>query len=355
MTTEGATRIHTGFLENAGPQKKSPEGAFFNPAMAANRDLSVRLVADYAARRGRSIDVADVLAGTGARSLRIANESPGDVCVHANDADPRAVAAIRQGIESNGLDNVEVHHGGAHPFLAGQRFDVVDVDPFGSPMPFLDAAMRATRHDGLLCITATDTAALSGTYPRVCQRRYGARHDLRQAPWKAEAGLRILAGAIIRAAGRFDRAAVPVMSVSGGHWMRVVCRITDGRQAADDVWRKLGTVGVDAAGMACEGTTGPLWKGPLHESGFMQRMVESSVPISAASERLLARLAAEADAPPFWIDPGSLRRVLGTDMPKRDALMERLRGAGFVATTTHIDPQGIRTDADLDAIRRVWD
>ncbi|HET6398431.1 MAG TPA: hypothetical protein VFH47_02625, partial [Candidatus Thermoplasmatota archaeon] len=183
MIQEGLTRIAAG-AQNAGNADRTPgartEGlGFYNPGMALNRDLSVLLVEAEAKRRGRQIDVADALAGTGARSLRLANEVAADLIVHANDAHPPAVDAIRQG--RSGLADparLEVREGDAHAFLASRRFDVIDLDPCGSPMPFLDAAVRATRPGGLLLATATDTGALAGAFARVCRRRYDAHHGL---------------------------------------------------------------------------------------------------------------------------------------------------------------------------------
>ena len=40
------------------------------------------------------------------------------------------------------------------------RFDVVDLDPYGSPTPFLDGAVQAVSEGGLLCVTCTDLAVL---------------------------------------------------------------------------------------------------------------------------------------------------------------------------------------------------
>jgi tRNA G26 N,N-dimethylase Trm1 len=37
----------------------------------------------------------------------------------------------------------------------GNRFDVVDLDPFGSSAVFLDSAVQAVGDGGLLCITCT--------------------------------------------------------------------------------------------------------------------------------------------------------------------------------------------------------
>ncbi|HLF16381.1 MAG TPA: tRNA (guanine-N2)-dimethyltransferase, partial [Candidatus Thermoplasmatota archaeon] len=241
-TVEGATRLAAPPRDAAakGPGARVKGEPFYNPAMALNRDLSVLLVEAEARRRGRDLDVADALAGTGARSVRIAHEVEAPLTVHANDAEPGAVAALRRNVAQNGVaGRVAVHEGDAHAFLASRRFDVVDLDPCGSPMPFLDAALRATREGGLLCATATDTGALCGTFPRVARRRYGAHHGLHAFRWHAEVGLRILGAAVVAAAARAERAATPVLSVAHGHWMRVVCRIEDGSRRADEALARL--------------------------------------------------------------------------------------------------------------------
>ncbi len=42
------------------------------------------------------------------------------------------------------------------------RFSIIDLDPYGSPTPFLDAAVQSVADGGLLCITCTDMAVLCG-------------------------------------------------------------------------------------------------------------------------------------------------------------------------------------------------
>ena len=37
----------------------------------------------------------------------------------------------------------------------GDRFDVVDIDPFGSSAVYLDSAVQAVVDGGLLCVTCT--------------------------------------------------------------------------------------------------------------------------------------------------------------------------------------------------------
>jgi tRNA (guanine26-N2/guanine27-N2)-dimethyltransferase len=362
-----ATNLNPPSVRPGAREKGQP---FYNPGMALNRDLSVLLVEAFAKGKGREIDVADALAGTGARSLRVAREVEAPLVVHANDRDAAAVKAMKRGLAANGIDPARLlaREGDAYLFLAERRFDVVDLDPCGSPMPFLDAAVRATRHDGLVCATATDTGALAGTFPRVCRRRYGAEHGLHKAPWRLEVGLRILAGALVRSAARFDRVAIPVLSVSSGHWMRVVARMGDGLGGADAALKRLRNAAVDPAttggrflpphGTDLAGWAGPLWSGPLHDaallSGMEKAMEGKTLAHGRKAEGLLALLLQEAEAPPFWVVPERLLRALGQPEPRRDAFIGRLCDAGFTATRTHLDPQGVRTDAGLAGLTSAW-
>jgi tRNA (guanine26-N2/guanine27-N2)-dimethyltransferase len=370
---EGATRLLAP-ATNVGRPPRSPgtkeKGTpFYNPGMALNRDLSVLLVEAHAKSVGREIDVCDALAGTGARSVRLAAEVDAPVVVHANDGDEGAVAAIRATAEANGVpaDRLQVRCGDAHVLLASRRFDVVDLDPFGSPMPFLDAAMRSVRHGGLVCATATDTGALAGAFAKACRRRYDAHHGLNAAPWRSEVGLRILGGAMVRAAARFDRAAVPVLAVSHGHWMRVVARVEDSKRGGDAAFRQLGDAWLDADGFPATGPrapeglgtawAGPLWLGPLHDAALVDGMDAALAGKELArgdeTRALLGLLRGECEAPPFWVVADLFQGKWGRP-PRRDALIERLRAAGFRAARTHLDPQGVRTDAGVDALRAAF-
>ncbi|HUR26131.1 MAG TPA: hypothetical protein VM327_08990 [Candidatus Thermoplasmatota archaeon] len=369
---EGATRLFPPSNNLDKPAKapgtKAKGLPFYNPGMALNRDLSILLVEAHAGAAGREIDVLDALAGTGARSVRLAHEVAAPIVVHANDGDPAAVAAIRRAAAANGVPDgrLAVTEGDAYVRLASRRYDVVDLDPYGSPMPFLDAAMRAARHGGLVCATATDTGALAGAFPRACQRRYDAHHGLNRAPWRAEVGLRILGGAMVRAAGRFDRSAVPVLSIQHGHWMRVVVRVVDSKKGGDAVLRQLGDAWLDADGFGHVGTrappdlpwAGPLWTGPLHDAGLIAGMATAASDGRQLARRrevddLLSLLAAEATAPPLWVVPDLFQARFG-QTPRRDGLFARLRAAGHAAERTHLDPQGVRTDATLADLAAAW-
>lgn len=53
-------------------------------------------------------------------------------------------------------------------------FDVVDLDPYGSAVPFLESALNSLADGGLLAVTFTDMAVLCARTPHVCFYKYGA-------------------------------------------------------------------------------------------------------------------------------------------------------------------------------------
>ncbi len=55
-----------------------------------------------------------------------------------------------------------------------KRFSIVDLDPYGSPAPFLDAAVQCVADGGLLLITCTDMAVLCGNHSETCHAKYGS-------------------------------------------------------------------------------------------------------------------------------------------------------------------------------------
>jgi tRNA (guanine26-N2/guanine27-N2)-dimethyltransferase len=102
------------------------------------------------------------------RSVRYAKEIPGLDEIIANDYSKSAVESIERNVASNGVgDLVRASHADASMLMHsrkkyGERFHVVDLDPYGSAAPFLDAAVQATAEGGLLCVTCTDMGVLCG-------------------------------------------------------------------------------------------------------------------------------------------------------------------------------------------------
>lgn len=197
-----------------------------------------------------SFKIFDALSASGLRALRYAHELPFVTSVKANDLSDSAADTIRMNVKHNGLqDKVTVTQGDAlaHMYRAiaddlsnrdkhgnpgrTNKFDVIDLDPYGTAAPFFDAAVQAIRDDGgLLCITCTDSAVWAGhSYSEKTFSLYGG------IPVKGmhshEVGLRLVLGAISTSAGRYGLTIEPLLSLSIDFYTKFFIRVTKSQQS----------------------------------------------------------------------------------------------------------------------------
>lgn len=377
LITEGITELKVPELEQfrtpAGDYAPSLTRVFYNPLMEPCRDISVSVVQVLARELG-GVCVCDPLAGVGARGLRYAKEVKGVAKVVINDRSPEAAELIRKNVELNELAGfVEVHNQDANALLwsRGPRFQVIDIDPFGSPAPFIDAACAALLRQGMLMLTATDTAPLSGAYPKACVRRYGAR-PLR-TEYCHELGIRILIAYCQRTAGKRELALIPLLSHATRHYFRIYLRARRGAREADEILSQQGYIShcfTCGRRVATQGTVpelpnrckcgeklthaGPLWLGPLMDKGFIQRVVSDlalrNFKLCRQELELLNRCMGESEGPPAFYDVHDLSRRAGVHPPRLAGILDKLRGLGYFASRTHFSDLGLRTDAPLDEL-----
>ncbi|RUP11544.1 tRNA methyltransferase [Jimgerdemannia flammicorona] len=95
------------------------------------------------------------LSASGLRSIRYAKEIPNVRYIMANDLEQDAVDSIKRNVAYNGLseDLVRPNKGDAMAVMyshreEGKRFDVVDLDPYGTASPFIDGAVQALSDGG---------------------------------------------------------------------------------------------------------------------------------------------------------------------------------------------------------------
>ena len=68
-------------------------------------------------------------------------------------------------------DAIDLMHG----LRASKNFvDVVDLDPYGTAIPFLESSISSLANNGLMCVTFTDMAVLCARKPHVCFYKYGS-------------------------------------------------------------------------------------------------------------------------------------------------------------------------------------
>jgi len=338
---------------------------FYNPDQELNRDVTVA-----ALRAFRDLDrvetYLDATTATGVRGVRAAADGWDVTCL---DVDPEAVDLARANFRANDLRGA-VRHRDANVDLHRNRYDVVDVDPFGSPIPFADAAFRGTRK--LLCVTATDTAPLCGAHFNAGVRRYGAVP--RNTEYHAEMGVRVLLSALARTGARYDVGVTPLLTHATRHYVRTYLELDTGGGVADDAISELGYVhhcpeclhreaefGLIAHPPdrcpSCEGdqvvTAGPIWLGSIRERAFASAVagnLDDDMSTRDAAEKLLSTLEAELDTPTHY-DQHRLCARWGRAAGPMDDFLDALRGAGFAASRTHYGGTTFKTDAAVAEVR----
>ena len=346
---------------------------FYNPVMELNRDISVLAIQVYQRKIGREISICEPLTSSGVRGVRFAAEVDGADEVLVNDISLRAVKLAKHNVELNNLqDCVKVIHKDANCLLSchgkpRQRFDVVDLDPFGSPVPYLDSATRALRNGGLLALTATDLACLCGVHPKACTRKYGGK-PLR-TEYCHELAVRLLAGCVATVAAKHDIGIRIVFSHSTDHYVRVYSEIGYGAKKADESLRKVGYVLHCFNCLHREFSTaslvkrfgecpecgsrmdyaGPLWLGNIFDKGFCEAMTEENkhrmFRNDAKIAKLLSLITSEAEAPPAYYVLDKLSAKLSLPAPPVTTILKNLREGSFQAVPTHFNSRGVRTDA----------
>ena len=173
---EGTTKMLV--PEKSIKEKVPPkEPAFFNPVAKLNRDFSILAYSAFWQDFDKPKIFLDALSGLGARSLRVSNEIPNVERVVANDINSNALDIAINSAKLNNVKNFETSENETCRFLSlfskrGERGSIIDIDPFGSPTRYFDCAIRATMHNGLLSVTATDMQVLHGLANNACQRKY---------------------------------------------------------------------------------------------------------------------------------------------------------------------------------------
>lgn len=277
--------------------------------------------------------ILDALSASGLRALRYAHEIPFLTKVTANDLLKVATKSIQRNAVHNKLvDKINVSNDDALAHMyqlivdelrrpkpsPNLKYDIIDLDPYGSAAPFLDAAVQAVRDDGgLLCVTCTDSGVwASNGYPEKCFSLYGG------VPLKGwyshEVGLRIVLHSIETAAAKYGLAIEPLLSLSIDFYCRVFVRITKSpamvkfqagknmvvyncgqgcgswttqllmknkptpNKKGDGIFYRHGFARAPTAPEACEhcGSTmhmaGPMYAGRIHDPEFVKQVIEET-------------------------------------------------------------------------------
>jgi tRNA (guanine26-N2/guanine27-N2)-dimethyltransferase len=375
-------------LHHSGPGTANVP-VFYNPAMQFNRDVSILVIDRFLQEKektrvaGGKVTLLDGLAGTGIRMVRMGNElssiKSGEISLVINDYNPIANKLILKNIEENDLSNASAPNKELNLLLLKNRFDYVDIDPFGSPIKFLDAGVRRLRNHGILAVTATDTATLFGRYPKTCKRRYDAWPC--RTGFSHELGLRILVGCCIRTAAKYNIGLQPLLAHATDHYYRLYLRVVEGRSTADESTNEIGYVLqprssnrykvikqrelFTSSKQLAELTNdfklknktdlnfaGPLWVGQLFDKEFLGGLKIQSIKFDDKTqlEKNLTLWLGEAEAPVGFYDVNKLSSEFKLSAPPMKKIITAVQDQGWQITRTHFKPNGFKTDAPFDEL-----
>ncbi len=322
-----------------GPGTRGP--GFYNPSQRINRDLTISFISAK-----KPLRFLDAFGGSGIRGIRVAKEA--GISTSISEINPASYQIALSNIKRNNVD-VEIHNESFERTLERNLFDFIDIDPYGSVIPYVDKAITSVRNRGYIGATATDLSVLTGSVPSKTFRRYGAY--VKTDAFKHEMGIRLLIAYIVRRAAAHDIGALPEFSFWHSHFYRVVLKIEHGAGKADEALECIGTInkGRSLSPIYEDIAEGPVWLGKLASRDTVLSMENSNIPsISEASMKLLKSLGDE-DKSLLFLETTDIARSVHSNMPPLEAVRSKLQGDGMDSCRTGFSYTGLKVSGPLAA------
>jgi tRNA (guanine26-N2/guanine27-N2)-dimethyltransferase len=341
--------------------------AFYNPQSKIVRDLGVLAALVYKKQHGQ-LRILEAMAGSGIRSLRYYLESNADF-LWVNEGNYQINSLLTGNLQTTiPPECYQITHWDAHRvffdcFNRRDYYDLVDVDCFGTAAPYLSTMLWATKLDGLMYLTSTDGRTLVGRTPNKSLQAYAAYP--RSHPAVQEQALRLVIGSVVQQAGTKSLGVEPIFAVFTGQTYRIMFRLLRSANLTSENygflgychdcgnyqtldWRNLGKAVCHHDRLALT-VSGAMWLGELHNSEYLLKMKAIAESLQWFNVvRLISIMIAEAALPPYFFSLRSLGQRGKLDLPPRDLLIQALQEQGYQASLTHINPEAIKTNADLN-------
>uniref|UniRef100_A0A672MKJ0 tRNA (guanine(26)-N(2))-dimethyltransferase n=1 Tax=Sinocyclocheilus grahami TaxID=75366 RepID=A0A672MKJ0_SINGR len=360
-------------------------------------DKKEYITASVGERCEQGLRVLEGLAASGLRSVRFALEVPGLKSITANDYSAKAAALIARNAQHNNVSHIlQASQRDASMVMyeargKKERYDVIDLDPYGSPSPFLDAAVQAVSEGGLLCITCTDMAVMAGNSGETCYSKYGSMSI--KSRYCHEMALRIILHSLDQRAAVYQRYIEPLLSVSVDFYIRVFVRVKTGQAVVKNSASKhallYNCVGCGAfhlqrmgkkmsqgkhmkysaatgppVGPNCEHCRqrhqlgGPIWAEPIHDIKFVQKVLgavsgnPTHFRTSKRIEGVLSMVTEELQDVPLYYVLDHLSSTVHCNTPPLLQFRSALLHAGYRVSLSHACKNAVKTDAPAGVL---WD
>jgi tRNA (guanine26-N2/guanine27-N2)-dimethyltransferase len=348
--------------------------AFYNPNATFNRNISIDIYRIYSKEKIAPVKMGDCFSGVGARGIRTGVEVPNISEIYFNDINHFAISLANLSAKENTiLDRCHFSVENTCKFLMDHsakdtRFNILDMDPFGSPAPYIDCGLRSISNGGLFSITATDMAVLCGVYPQVSYRKYSGLSF--RTEYCHEVGIRLMLGAVAHSALRLNLGINPIFAHRTRHYFRVYLTVNIGSKWLDNNHYNLGfihhcficgyrsykreSLEICPECNSILKNAGPLWIGQIYNKGFIESILKEfenrkNKPIIKIAETAYQ----EIDLPPTYYTLDNLSSELKVVTPSLDRVISSLKDLGFLASRTTLNPIGIKTDASHSVMLRL--
>ena len=370
---------------------------FYNQKMEINRDISnLAIIAYNRLVNQNPLVIVDSMAASGISSIRILKECNNIKKIYINDINPIAVNLIKKNLLLNRIDNhpahVEVSGKEANLLFSeiaqkayissdinSQKPNIISIDPFGTPNLYIDGAFKAIQKvDGLLCITATDTAVLFGVRPKSCIRKYMSKPL--HTDFCKEIGARILIYFISRIANINKMGIIPLLTFYSSHFIRVFCLTFKNRNKISQYFKNYGYL-IHCNNCGYHSTfrdnilklpnhcpickrdnhieyAGPLWINEICDLRFVKETILLNQELQYRNKKKMSKILnfiqEEINMPPFYYNIHKLSKNLKlTNVPKLDDLLLKIKEKGYQASRTHFDFLSIKTNLDIISIKNI--
>ncbi|KAJ3920917.1 N2 N2-dimethylguanosine tRNA methyltransferase [Lentinula edodes] len=382
------------------------------PQAGSKEDVQVESSAKPEANLYYKITILEALSATGLLSIRYAKEIPLVKYVLANDLSSNAVAAMRRNVGLNGLGRskeleetgsakqanthlgkLRVNEGNPCALMYSHRtdrVDVVDLDPYGTAAPFIEAAVQGVKDEGLLCITCTDLSILAtNNYPEKCFSNYGGLPL--KAGYSHEAALRLVIHAASTSVSRYGQYIEPLLSLSIEFYVRLFIRVNSSpyqvkkaltktssyfyEQPLGRVVEKQGsrenvntiyktqpgpTVGGKCA--ECESglhIAGPMWSGSIHDTDFVSKVLqhtESHKDLYGTANRMhgMFTVAKEELHTKFYFTATKIAGFFHCQTPSLEETTSALLHASHQVSRSHASSGSLKTTGTCEDVLDVF-
>ncbi len=327
MISEGLIHIDSNNIFSKGPGKIS--NGFYNAEMVPSRDFTVSLLKYL----GHGVAL-DGMAGTGVRGIRIAKEANWDVVI--NDKDFRNEKIIRRNVELNDT-KAEIWSLDFGEAVSRGYWDYIDLDPYGSPVGYVEIALNHLKNHGVLGVTMTDTSVLEGKFLEKGYLKYGGYGC--RGIYSKEISTRIFVGYIVRVASSLEMGSEVLLVIREKHYIRAFIRFQKGVKRAKDSLEMVKSIKIGGNNI------GPLYTGKLYSTDLLKTISLDNA--NARSRSLFQNMKNEDLMFLFFTN------TRGKEEIPIDKIIESLKDKGFKAGRTNFYEKGIKTDTPEEEFNKI--